>query len=130
MARKKTANQAGQVDMFKGAPRQLVPGADVCAPFHRGAEPSVMARESLSEGKLSAQRQRIVEAVRNAGEKGITCDQLELQLNESHQSTSARCRELTLLHQIHHTEAKAKTRTGRMAWLYFAGPPPDPGVMG
>ncbi len=112
----------GQVDMFQGKPRQLVPGADICAAYHRGAEPSVAARASLTEGKMSLIRNRIVAAVKAAGPGGVTCDQLELTLGTSHQSTSARVRELTLLGQIHHTLAQAKTRSGRGAWLYFYGP--------
>ncbi len=116
----------GQVDMFNGKPRQLVPGADICAGYHRGAATSVEARQSLPDEHLKGERARVTAAVRAAGPGGITCDQLEILLGTSHQSTSARVCELSRLGLIHHTLAKAPTRSGRNAWLYFDGPASEP----
>jgi hypothetical protein len=51
---------------------------------------------------------------------GITCDQLEQVLNMSHQTTSARIRDLVLAGKLVDSGRREKTRTGRPAICWKA----------
>lgn len=51
---------------------------------------------------------------------GVTADELEVKLKLSHQTCSARVTEL-LKDKAIHWKGKRKTRSGRMARVYFPG---------
>lgn len=54
---------------------------------------------------------------------GLTCDEIERKLHLSHQTASARVRELYLADQIIHHGTRP-TRSGRQARVYFPHPKP------
>lgn len=66
-------------------------------------------------------RARILEEMRSLG-RGVTCDELEQLLDYSHQTTSARIRELCMKGLIIDSGERAQTRSGRSARLYVVKP--------
>jgi predicted transcriptional regulator len=62
---------------------------------------------------------QILELIRGAGARGMTCDEVEHWMgNKRHQTVSARVRELYLLGFIYRTTRTRRTRSGRMAVVY------------
>jgi hypothetical protein len=61
---------------------------------------------------------------------GATCDEVEVALGLTHQTASARIRELVLRGQVHDGGERRKTRSGRSAIVWIPGPgknrPDDP----
>lgn len=70
------------------------------------------------ENPLSDLQLAVLDRVRLAGWDGITCDEVEVALNGTHQSISARVNELVTMKLIERRGARRKTRAGRMAFIY------------
>ena len=87
-------------------------------PYTRGSETSRLAAESV-RGKLGRIQRQIYEYVGFTGDQGSTCDEAELALGLSHQTCSARFRELTRRGWLSKTLEKRKTRSGRGARVYI-----------
>lgn len=66
-------------------------------------------------------RGRVFSEIKALG-RGVTCDELEERLGYSHQTTSARIRELVLFGKIKDSGERAPTRSGRSARLYVPLP--------
>lgn len=61
------------------------------------------------------QRLRVEQAFRQAGRRGLTRDQVEADLGLSHQTATARVRELLLDGVVTETQLRRRTRSGRYA---------------
>jgi len=103
------------------APSAAALGRDITENYHGGAETSVSAHASTSAEHRAATCRRILDRIAIAPE-GITADELEGNLGMLHQSCSARISELLAAGAIRHS-GKRKTRTGRMARIYFLATP-------
>jgi hypothetical protein len=68
----------------------------------------------------------VLEAIQLEGGRGLTDDELEVQLHMSHQSASARRRELQLRGDVIDSNRTRRTRSGRNAVVWVAAPPPPP----
>jgi hypothetical protein len=88
-------------------------------PYVRGSLTSLQAAESIAEVSGSL-RSKILAHISASGIKGMTCDQCEEDLGMSHQTTSARIRELRRDKAILDTGLRRKTRSGRNAAVYVA----------
>jgi hypothetical protein len=109
--------------------------------FHRGNEASALAYER-SKHTLSRDRQQILEMAVAAGDRGITCDEVEAALGLKHQTASARITDLKCENwlkpkmldlgqgmqalDMKETKKKSKyemrrTRTGSLATVYLMG---------
>lgn len=86
-------------------------------PAHNGTSTSIAAAESMRDSVPYLKR-RILESLSEHRLAGMTCDQLEVELELSHQTTSARIRELCEAGSIYHHGRRA-TRSGRQARVYF-----------
>jgi hypothetical protein len=93
--------------------------ADPCERFHGGNPQSTEAHLSIVPSK-EILCDRIVKWVAAFGTLGATCDEIELGMNLSHQTASARCTELLAENRITRTVAKRKTRSGRNAAVLVA----------
>lgn len=70
------------------------------------------------ESKLSDLQLKVYDLIRLAGWDGKTTDEVEAELNLSHQSGSARVNELQGMKLIERRGARRKTRQGRQAFIY------------
>lgn len=87
-----------------------------------GVDTSEQAARSMDED-AGTLRARVFDEIKRLN-RGVTCDELEHRLGMSHQTTSARVRELVLKGKIIDSGNRAKTRSGRSARLYVvAGDP-------
>lgn len=93
---------------------------DICQNYHRGNPQSVKANEIAHKYKIPA-RQRILEALENDVLKvrGLTCEDLEMWTNLSHQTCSARLSDLKHEGKIKVVGVR-KTRSGSDAAVYQA----------
>ncbi len=82
-----------------------------------GSDTSEAAATSMEShaGRIRADALRMFSKV---GERGATCDELEQMFDTSHQTMSARVRELALAGEIVETASRRKTRSGRQARVY------------
>jgi predicted transcriptional regulator len=80
------------------------------------AQTSLDAHASIDTAAL---RFIVMRAIRESGDVGITCDEIEIMLDMRHQTASARIRELSLQHRVR-VIGKRATRSGRMAQVYVA----------
>ena len=71
-----------------------------------------------TEAKLSDLQLKVYDLIRLAGWEGKTTDELEVELNLTHQSCSARVNELQEMKLIERRGARRKTRAGRGAFIY------------
>mgnify|MGYP001571695515 CR=1 FL=1 len=71
-----------------------------------------------TESKLSDLQLKVYDKIRLAGWDGKTTDELEVELNLTHQSCSARVNELQEMKLIERRGARRKTRAGRSAFIY------------
>jgi len=91
---------------------------------YRGHPPAVAGDETSEEAadSIASDASRLRGAVRTyilkGGEKGRTCDEVEVGLGMRHQTASARIRELFLMDRINKRGDKRKTRSGRQAWVW------------
>ena len=96
------------------------------APGHvAGSDTSAAAADSVADTAGNMRRQ-VWRLINQRGEYGTTDDELEVLLGMRHQTVSARRRELELLDAIHKTPERRKTRSGRTAAVYVAGPAEKP----
>lgn len=86
-------------------------------PFAEGSTTSEEAADSVAPAAASL-RERVYACIDQAGESGLTCDEIEVLTGLAHQTASARCRELVLADRIYATEKVRKTRRGRNAQVY------------
>jgi hypothetical protein len=70
--------------------------------------------------KASAIRSRILAELQLRGSTGATCDELEQALGLSHQTASARLREMAKAETIYDSGHRRETRTGRTAIIWRA----------
>jgi hypothetical protein len=99
--------------------------ADPTANYHRGNLHSRAAHESILHHKeriLAA----VVRTIHDAGRQGLTCDEIEMRLDLSHQTASARCTEAKARNLIVHSGRTRATRSGRSAAVYIAKEFHDP----
>lgn len=108
-----------QRDLFSSQ-KQLVPGADLCAPRHRGADTSVEAFSATPTHVRTRQRDDILHFIKQRGSLGCTCSEVEDALSLSHQAASARITELHALGLIAFSDDRRKTKSGRPARVYRA----------
>lgn len=83
-------------------------------PHVRGSETSKAAAESM-RGHAQSIEERVMAYIEERGEHGATCDEVEIDLNLSHQTASARFSKLKRVGRIVATGKKRKTRSGRGA---------------
>lgn len=88
-------------------------------PYVKGSDTSRAAADSMVPyvGKIQAE---VRDFVIDAGPRGATCDEAEELLGYSHQTASARFRDLVLANVIKDSGARRKTRSGRAARVYIA----------
>lgn len=86
--------------------------------YVRDADTSRDAADSLDESLLSRLRGEIFALIDVRGERGATCDEIEVALDLRHQTASARVRELALAELIFDTGQRRRTRSGRGARVY------------
>ena len=100
-------------------PNLFAPARYPDAPGYVGRDTSREAARSV-EPKASALRLRVLAEIQIRGTTGATCDELEQAMSLSHQSASARIRELGLKGKIRDSETRRKTRSGRAAIVWVA----------
>ena len=85
-------------------------------PGHNGTDTSIAAAESIKPIRAVEQRRvlRMFELYRD----GLTCDRIESMTGMSHQSCSARIRDLVIAGAIRDTGRTQPTRSGRAARVY------------
>lgn len=89
-------------------------------PFARGSATSKAAAESMREHAWSIETQ-VLAAIRDAGDRGMTCDEVEAMLGGRHQTISARVHFLAKRRLIIPVEGVTRpTRSGRRAQVYKA----------
>lgn len=109
-----------QPDLFEDyGPRMTAPVLP-SAP-HNHTPTSQAAAASLSPETLGHLHTVILAAIRGSGLTGMTCDQVELELQLSHQTASARVHELARRGRIV-TDSTRPTRSGRRAQVWRAAP--------
>ncbi len=87
------------------------------APFARGSATSKAAAQAVAP-YLSPMRARVCNALIQAHPAGLTCDDIEVATNTSHQSASPRLRELEALGIVRETTVKRATRSGHEAFVW------------
>lgn len=95
---------------------------DICENFHKGADTSVLAHATTPEATRQALRSTVLGLVEASSAFGLTCDEAEARTGLSHQAVSPRFTELLALKLIHYGTERRKTRMGKAARVYFAGP--------
>lgn len=78
------------------------------------------AAESIDGSASKTMRERVMAYIRSQGRKGATDDEIEVALSMSHQTASARRRELALKIRIQATGERRPTRSGRAAQVWIA----------
>lgn len=79
-------------------------------PFARGSATSKAAAESSRE-RAQRNRERVLDVLRAAGADGMTCDEIEIALDGSHQAISPRVTELAKSGAIVPAMSDGKPRT-------------------
>lgn len=90
---------------------------DICRHNHGGNTESVVAHARTNKDRDCG---RVLDRIRECGQDGATCDELEFGLTMSHQTCSARCSDLLRLGLVmrkpfRDTYERRKTRAGRPA---------------
>ncbi len=88
-------------------------------PHVAGSETSLEAAEFIKPNKV-AMEQKILRFIKERGEEGAICDEIEASLGFKHQTCSARVRGLYLSGKIEKTKHKRRTRSGCNAAVYIA----------
>lgn len=91
---------------------------DLTRPPYSNWSTSREAAESVKH-RVAGLRRDVYWAIRAA--HGATCDEIEGSLELSHQTASARVRELAQYGHIHDSGLRRKTRSGRKAIVWRAG---------
>lgn len=68
-------------------------------------------------------RARVLTYITSQGNRGATCDEAEAALGLSHQTTSARLRELAIASSVMDLGERRPTRSGRSAVVWFSTEP-------
>jgi predicted HTH transcriptional regulator len=89
---------------------------DITSNRHGGNEQSTEARHSIDASEI---RKRVLDYIKQVGDAGVTCDELEQILELSHQTASARCSELKE-QKLVDVRGTRKTRSGRNAGVLIA----------
>ena len=92
-------------------------------PYTKGSDTSKAAAESMVEPSKN-QRQEVWEYIRRRGSLGATSDEVKIDL-EFHHSSTTRLTELVRLGRIRRTEETRLTRSNRQAAVYVAIDPKD-----
>ena len=90
-------------------------------PFVAGSDTSEAAADSLVES-VTALRKKVLNCIKLQLHGEATCDEVEVALRMSHQTASARIRELSLMGLIVDSGDRRKTRSGRKARIYTLRP--------
>lgn len=90
---------------------------DITAGYHRGNPESVEADASISEQK-GRLRRRVAGWIRDRGDIGATCEEVERGLDMAHQTASARITELKKTGELLVTDRRRPTGSGRNAAVY------------
>ena len=94
-------------------------------PYVLGSETSRLAADSMKD-HAQTDRHRVYLFLLERGEHGATDDEIEVALNMTHQSASARRRQLeSKFGAVVGTGERRKTRSGRTAQIYVAVPNTD-----
>lgn len=88
-------------------------------PYVKGSETSKAAAESIKH-VVGSTKVRIYQYMMQCGEHGATDDEIEVALGMSHQTASARRRNLEQIGACKKTSRKRPTRSGRAAAVYVA----------
>jgi predicted transcriptional regulator len=75
------------------------------------------AKESLDEN-ITSLRAAVLELIRESGQNGVTCEELESVLAMKHQTASARIRDLAKAGRIMDSGMRRKTSSGRAAIVW------------
>ena len=102
---------ANLLDMMEGRYPQV--------PGHVDRDTS-RAAAKLIEPKAANLRQRVLAELQVRGSFGATCDELEQAFGMSHQTVSARCRELNMTGKTRDSGQRRPTRSGRKAIVWVA----------
>ena len=88
-------------------------------PRVRGCETSEAAAESVAP-LVGGMQRKVLDELLRLGDRGATCDELEVSLQMSHQNASARLWELRKKNPplVRWSGEKRKTRSGRAARVY------------
>lgn len=105
----KTYLTRGLHRIFKGT-------MDITSNYHAGNKASVLAYELTPEKIRGQHRYKIIEKINEVGD--ATCSELEILLNLTHQTASARISELKRDEIIKETGKKRLTQSGRPAHVY------------
>ena len=97
---------------------------DITSRLHGGADTSKEAHATTPNEFRFSQRENIFAFIVASGSNGATCDEVEEATDIPHQTASARIKELCNDEKIHYTDVRRKTRLGKTARVYFAGPRP------
>lgn len=89
---------------------------DITANNHGGNEHSDNARRSINASEI---RNKVLDYIRQCGESGAICEQVEQALELSHQTASARCSELKA-QKLVEVRGSRPTKSGRSAGVLIA----------
>jgi len=78
------------------------------------------SQQAAKQIKPAALRLRLLAEMRLRGSMGATCDELEQAMGLSHQTASARLREMNLKGQVVDSGERRPTRSGRAAIVWCA----------
>ena len=90
-------------------------------PYVKGSDTSKAAAESMRSAAPSI-KHRVYNFLLQRGATGATDDEIEIGLKLTHQTASARRRNLELSGALVKTDNKRPTRSGRLAYVYTAIP--------
>jgi predicted transcriptional regulator len=89
------------------------------APYARGSDTSKAAAESLDATTLTRLRRAVFNVIAASNDRGATCDEIEVALNRTHQTVSARVNELAQkFGLIEDSGKRRRTRSRRDAVVY------------
>lgn len=91
-------------------------------PHVAGSDTSRAAAEAIRPHVLR-QQDRVLASISARHSDGMTCDEVEVALGLSHQTASARIRDLVKAGAIVDSDIRRPTRTGRKAAVYVAKVP-------
>jgi hypothetical protein len=86
---------------------------------HRSRATSRLAAASM-KASVEGLRNRVLGAIRHLGDHGASCDDVEMVLDMTHQTASARVHELAWAGFIQDSGRQRKTRSGRAAIVWVA----------
>ena len=92
---------------------------DICRGRHGGQQTSEEANSDVAPSKERL-RNVILALVKDAGQDGLTCWEVEQTTGMSHQTASARCSELRRDGLVRRSGARRPTGTGSMAYVLIA----------